>query len=194
MDWINKIYMIIEKMKSQLHAKGIDSLDRIFIVISNFDQLNKGYVENIYFENFLAKIGIFLKTQELSELHKYLRTYENNGLVSFESFIELLKSEIPESIHNKIIQIFDTIRDGNETISVDALKKLIKVENHPRVKLMLKDRDTVRSEFEFSISFVSGDKEYLDINDFLELHRNMYWVIPKEELTNYNNTISRIWG
>jgi hypothetical protein len=33
MDWINKNYMIIEKMKNQLFAKGIDSLDHIFWAI-----------------------------------------------------------------------------------------------------------------------------------------------------------------
>jgi len=34
MDWINKIHNIVEKIKNQLHEKGIDSLDRIFIAIS----------------------------------------------------------------------------------------------------------------------------------------------------------------
>jgi Ca2+-binding EF-hand superfamily protein len=194
MDWINKIHMIVEKMKNQLHAKGIDSLDRIYVTITNFDQSNKGYVENIFFENFLAKMGIFLKTQELSELHKYLKTWENNGLVGFESFIELLKCEVPENILNNILSIFELIKEQNNTISVETLKKIIKVENHPRVKLMMKSRDAVRNELEFSILFVSGDKGYLYVNDFVELHRNMYWVTPKEDLTNFNNTISRLWG
>jgi hypothetical protein len=63
MDWINKIHMILEKMKNQMHAKGVDSLDKIFVEISKFDKDNIGYVENIFFESFLAKIGIFLKTQ-----------------------------------------------------------------------------------------------------------------------------------
>lgn len=63
MDWINKIHMIMEKMKNQMHAKQVDSLDKVFMAISKFDTENKGYVEKIYFEDFLAKIGIFLKTQ-----------------------------------------------------------------------------------------------------------------------------------
>jgi hypothetical protein len=63
MDWINKVHVITEKMKNQLFAKQIDSLDKIFVAISKFDHSNIGYVEKILFENFLAKIGIFLKTQ-----------------------------------------------------------------------------------------------------------------------------------
>lgn len=63
MDWINKIHMILEKKKNQMHAKGVDSLDKVYLAISNFDKDNKGYVEKIYFENFLSSIGIYLKTQ-----------------------------------------------------------------------------------------------------------------------------------
>lgn len=63
MDWINKYSMIIEKIKNQMHAKGIDSLDKVFISISNFDPNNNNYIEKVKFENFLASLGIFLKTQ-----------------------------------------------------------------------------------------------------------------------------------
>ena len=194
MDWINKIHVIIEKIKNQLHAKSIDSLDRIYITINKFDEANKGYVEINLFEHFLSKLGIFLKTQEISELHKYLKTNENNGVVSYESFIELLKCEIPENILNNIFSIFESVKEENNTISVEKLKTKLRVDTHPRVKLMMKDIETVRSELEFSILFVSGDKGFLTLDDFIEMHRNMYWVTPKENLTNFNNAISSLWG
>ena len=63
MDWIDKIHIITEKIKSQLHARQIDSLDGVYMVISKFDTQNNGYVDKIDFENFLSKLGIFLKTQ-----------------------------------------------------------------------------------------------------------------------------------
>jgi Ca2+-binding EF-hand superfamily protein len=91
MDWINKMYMITEKLKNQMHAKGIDSLDKVYMAISQFDKEGKNYVEKIHFENFLSTIGIFLKTQELSELHKFLYTFENEDKVFFEAFINILK-------------------------------------------------------------------------------------------------------
>ena len=34
MDWINKINMIVEKMKMQMHAKVIDSPDKVFLQIA----------------------------------------------------------------------------------------------------------------------------------------------------------------
>ena len=57
----------------------------------------------------------------------------------------------------------------------------------PRFKLMLKTFDTVRDEVEYSIKFTLGDKTTFDENDFLEFHRNMYWVQPKEQISNFLN-------
>ena len=34
MDWINKLQMIVEKIKNQMYAKGIDSLDRVYAIIA----------------------------------------------------------------------------------------------------------------------------------------------------------------
>lgn len=63
MDWINKYNMIVEKMKNQMFAKGIDSLDKVFISINKFDPNNNNYIHENDFANFLASLGIFLKTQ-----------------------------------------------------------------------------------------------------------------------------------
>jgi len=50
---------------------------------------------------------------------------------------------------------------------------------------MLKTLDQVRSEIEYSISFTIGEKNSFNENDFLEFHRNMYWVQPKENISNF---------
>jgi len=65
MDWINKHNMIVEKMKNQMSAKGIDSLDKVFISINNFDPNGNNYIHVNDFGKFLACLGIFLKTQVL---------------------------------------------------------------------------------------------------------------------------------
>jgi hypothetical protein len=33
----------------------------------------------------------------------------------------------------------------------------------------------------------SGEKGYLDLNDFVEMQRNMYYVQPKENISNFYN-------
>ena len=52
---------------------------------------------------------------------------------------------------------------------------------------MLKNLDTIKDEVEYSINFTLGDKSAFDENDFLEFHRNMYWVQPKEQISNFLN-------
>ena len=59
---------------------------------------------------------------------------------------------------------------------------------------MLKPREEVEEEIEFSLRFVSGDKGYVNFNDFLEFHRNIYWVQPKENNTHYLSMIKQLWG
>lgn len=93
-----------------------------------------------------------------------------------------------------LVLIFNNMQEGNNTVSMETIRKFLQVESHPRVKLMLKNRDLVAQELEFSFLFVSGDKGYLDINEFIEFHRNMYWVQPKENLTNFYKMICDLWG
>jgi Ca2+-binding EF-hand superfamily protein len=130
----------------------------------------------------------------LNELHKYLYTVENGNKINFENFVNILKCEIPENITSTIMQIFDSLQEGDGKVSVETLKKALRLDNHYRTKLMLKSKETIASEMEIAILFVSGNKGYLDSNDFLEMHRNMYWVQPKENLNNYLNMVKAIWG
>jgi hypothetical protein len=52
---------------------------------------------------------------------------------------------------------------------------------------MHKEFDEVQKELNLSLTFVGGDKEFLDLNEFLEFHRNIYYVQPKENITNFLN-------
>jgi hypothetical protein len=47
--------------------------------------------------------------------------------------------------------------------------------------------DDTQKDLSLSISFVTGEKGYLDLNDFVEFHRNIYFVQPKENITNFLN-------
>jgi Ca2+-binding EF-hand superfamily protein len=194
MDWINKINMIVEKMKMQMHAKGIDSLDKVFIQIAQFDTARNGLVDKLQFEPFLAMLGVFLKTQELTEIHKYLNTYENGGAVSFERFVELLKCEVPESLVAQVKNVFAGIKDDSGCVTYDNLMKAFNVEHHPQVKLMHKEVPLVQQEFDIAVKFVLGDKPAMSEEEFVELRRNMYWVTPRENITYFFKMIPGLWS
>jgi hypothetical protein len=52
---------------------------------------------------------------------------------------------------------------------------------------MQKSYEDAQNEIDIAIRFVCGEKGYMDMNEFIELHRNYYYVQPKENLTNYMN-------
>ena len=127
-------------------------------------------------------------------MHKYLYTSENENRIVFENFVSLLKIDIPENVTKDLINLFTNLCGGAQSITVEELKKKFKIENHPRVKLMIKNSEAVSNEFDFSILFVSGDKGYLLLDDFLELHRNIYWVTPRENISNYVKMVNQLWA
>lgn len=90
--------------------------------------------------------------------------------------------------------MFEALQDEEGHLPLENAKERLVVDNHPRVRLMQVPRETVQADFEFSFNFIVGDKGYLDLQDFLEFHRNMYWVTPREHLTNFLNTCYEIWG
>jgi hypothetical protein len=59
---------------------------------------------------------------------------------------------------------------------------------------MQKPIDDVRSELEFSLDFVAGGQAEIDFNTFYEFHKNIYYVQPKENLTHFVSTITKLWG
>ena len=89
-------------------------------------------------------------------MHKYLYTAENGDTVSYENFANILKSDMPDNITNTVSQIFETLQEGNGTVSTETLKKNLRLDNHPRVKLMLKNKETLLREMEFSILFLNS--------------------------------------
>ncbi|MCQ2820621.1 MAG: hypothetical protein MJ252_25425 [archaeon] len=192
MDTINKMNRITEKMKCQMLAKGIDSLDKVMVVMTQFDPNGTGAIEVSEFETFLSRLGIFLKTQELSEIHKFLGTHET-GRVQFEQFAAILKSEVPPILDDEVGKVFEKIKDSEDGISIATLYEKFDPEKHPRVLLMLKEVPQVKNEFDVAIKFVLGDKTVMNKEDFIELHRNMFWVNPKENTVYFYRMIPGIW-
>lgn len=70
MDWKNSFDTIKNKVKYQLHARGLDDIEGIvkFFSVSKsksqeFDVDASGGLNKIEFERFTSKIGMFLTTQ-----------------------------------------------------------------------------------------------------------------------------------
>ena len=84
-----------------------------------------------------------------------------------------------------MVAIFQYVKGNNSDIPVEVFRSKIRCDFSPRFRLMLKTLDDIKNEIEYSISFTIGEKQSFDENDFLEFHRNMYWVQPKENISNF---------
>lgn len=57
---------------------------------------------------------------------------------------------------------------------------------------MSRTTEDIANDLDFSLRFFGGDKGALDVNDFVEMHRNMYYIQPKENITNFHNVSKEI--
>lgn len=194
MDLINKINEILPKMKLQLQSKEIFSLHEFYITIAKNDPENTGFIPKMKFENFLSLIGIFLKTQELTELYLYLEVDKTNGFVQLEKFISLFKTEPTEKYTKTVTDIFNKLTNGQSTISFSSLKTHIKIDYHPIARILKKDKELTMTYLEKCINFIIGDKPEINFNDFNELHQNMLNVMPPNEVPYWLEHICELWG
>jgi len=88
-----------------------------------------------------------------------------------------------------LVAVYQHVKGNDSEILVDVFRSRIRYDMFPRYKLMLKTLDQIKSEVEYSITFTVGEKNCFDENDFLEFHRNMYWVQPKENISNFLKVI-----
>ena len=197
MEYINILKEIVPKMKMQMHSnKGIASLDKIHKVIESFDKEKLNQCPRAKFENyFLSLLGIFLKTQELSELFKYLCVETaTEEMVSFDKFILLFTRKDNEKLDKKIKEMYSKLKGDNESIPYDELMKCLKIENHPLVKVMGNTKEEAKKKVEDEFTDIL--KESKDVNEdaFTLYHKNLFWIMPEKSVDFWIKNIPSVWG
>jgi len=105
MDWINRLELIKNKLKGQLNARAVDTIlqsQPVFAVSSfmldvvgqEYDKDKSGTLDRLEFEAMLSKLGIFLKTQELTAVYNQFDK-NRDGTISYLEFINVLKVSGP---------------------------------------------------------------------------------------------------
>ena len=197
MEDIINIEDVKEKMKKQMrYNKGIFGMDQMFMIIAQIDRTGKGKISSKRMDEFLGKLGIYLSSAEQSELCKYLGKTSENDQISIEQFVNLFKSEIPQSLINKVMEVFNKLKENRESTILNRrnLEHAICIKNHPLCKVFKKDEENTLEQFENSIKFIVMDKNELTENDFLEIHNNMFYTMPVEEVAYFIKYIPELWG
>ena len=99
--------MIINKIKFQLNAKGVDSISQLEVIFNvshyssqvfahhiksfqEFDANGNGFLEKLEFQEFLISMGVFLSTQELRVVFDSFDT-NSDGKISYPELLATLK-------------------------------------------------------------------------------------------------------
>ena len=188
MDEFVTIKEIKHKMIEQMrYNRGIYGLDEVLCIIGDPNQ--KISIKNL--DQFLGKLGIFLTSEEQSILIKYLK---QNDDVLAQKLIDIFTVPTPKILIRKLTEIFNSLTNGQEKISRLMIEQSYIIKNHPLIKAYHRPEEYVKNKFENSLRFLLNDKTEIDLNDFISIHSNMFYIMPVENVAYFIQIISELWG
>jgi len=193
MDWKFKFEELRNKVKYQLHAKGLDCITRIEPYYEKFDIDGSGQLDKVEFENFLSNVGMFLTTQELTNVFKH---FDLNGdkQIHYKEFVDSLRQDFSEkriSVVKYAYQMLDS--EGTGQLSLTDLVSRYNAANHPRVKLREKKTENIADEFYTGLSYrAGGDAVTEDV--FLNYYADVNACLPAEKDEYFIDTVLETWG
>ena len=188
MDVVNNLEIIIPKMREQLYLKKIYSLDVLYQAIET-----KGkYLKLKELDPFLAKFGIFLKSQEITGLLNNCKHSENE--MDLIRFIYLFITEIPKDIINVLNHIFEKISEGQPSMDVEEALLHLNINHHPQLEMFQENFERAKDSVIKGLKLIIGDKKIILREEFLEFHFNIFWIMPDFQIEHFKRELPLMWG
>ena len=188
MDIVNNLETIIPKIRQQMFTKRIYSLDVLYELI----EVEGKYYPIKELDVLFAKIGVYLKSQEITELLNYCRY--NESQIDLIKFVYLFRTTIPADIVDELNEIFNALSNGQPSININELMQHLNEKEHPQCELMKKNLQFVKDSVIKGIKNIVGDKEDILREEFLEFHYNIYWVMPNYCHENFRKKLPLMWN
>ena len=188
MDIVNTLELIIPKMRQQMFQKRIYSLDVLYETIEEIGKYYSIKELDILF----SKFGIFLKSQEITELLHHCRYNETQ--IDLIKFVYLFRTNIPNDIIDELNEIYNILSNGQESININELLNHLNVKEHPQCELMKKNLQYIKDSVIKGIKNIIGDKNDIIREEFLEFHYNIYWVMPNYCHENFSKKLPLMWN
>ena len=188
MDIVNTLENIIHKMRQQMFQKKVYSLDVLYELIEEEGK----YYSIKELDIFFSKLGIFLKSQEITELLNYCRY--NESQIDLIKFVYLFRTSIPVDIVDELNEMFNALSNGQPSININELIQHLNEKEHPQCELMKKNLQFIKDSVIRGIKNIIGDKEDILREEFLEFHYNIFWVLPDYCHGNFRKKISSMWN
>ena len=188
MDIVNTLELIIPKMRQQMFQKRIYSLDVLYDAIEEEGK----YYPIKELDIFFSKLGIFLKSQEITELLHHCRHSETQ--IDLIKLVYLFRTTVPEDIVDELNEIFNILSNGQPSINKNELLQQLNEKEHPQCELMKKDLQYIKDSVIKGFDKIVGDKTDILREEFLEFHYNIFYVMPEYCHGNFRKKIASMWN
>ena len=188
MDIVNTLELIIPKMRRQMYQKKIHSLD----VVNEIVKKEGKYFSINDLDLFFAKIGVYLKSQEVTEILNHCS--HSKTQIDLIRMVELLKTEVPCDILKDLNRIFDKLSGDQTAMDVEELLQHLNEYEYPQIELMNKNLQLVKESIFKEFQHILGDNKIITKEQFIEFHNNILWVLPDYKINEFKNKLPLMWG
>jgi len=188
MDIVNTLELIIPKMRRQMYQKRIYSLDIVNELVNKegrFFSIND-------LDAFYAKIGIYLKSQEVTEILNHCS--HSKTQIDLIRMVELLKTDVPEDILQILNRIFDKLSGNQTAMDVEELLQHLNENEYPQIELLHKNLQVVKESILKGFNQILGSNKIITKEQFIEFHSNIFWVLPDYKVIDFKNKLPLMWG
>ena len=187
-DIVNTLELIIPKMRGQMYQKKIHSLDVVNEIVKNEGKYFS--IDDLDF--FFAKIGVYLKSQEVTELLNHCK--HSKTQIDLVRMVELLKTDIPADILCDLNRIFDKLSGMQTSMDVEELLQHLNENEYPQIDLMNKNLILVKQNILKGFHDIIGDNKIITKEQFIEFHNNIFWVLPDYKVKDFKEKLPLMWG
>ena len=187
-DIVNTLELIIPKMRGQMYQKKIHSLDVVNEIVKKEGKYFS--IEDLDF--FFAKIGVYLKSQEVTELLNHCK--HSKTQIDLVRMVELLKTDIPADILCDLNRIFDKLSGMQTSMDVEELLQHLNENEYPQTDLMNKNLILVKQNILKGFHDIIGDNKIITKEQFIEFHNNIFWVLPDYKVKDFKEKLPLMWG
>ena len=188
----NSIEYVLTKMINQMrYNRQIYSLNELLSTIYTQDFSGSKLISISGLDSFLSEFGIFLTKNEQSTLIKHIKKDEDS--ISVHKFSELFTIEPPNSLVKICKDVFSKL-NKNGIIAIDDVWKYVNIKKLPLVSIFGRKVDFAKSKFEAGINFAAVGGLNINEKEFINLHRDMYALLPPDNAKYFISLIPEIWG
>ena len=188
MDIVNTLDSIIPKMRFQMYQKKIHSLD----VVNQIVREEGKYYSIADLDIFFAKIGVYLKSQEVTELLNHCK--HSKTQIDLVRMVNLLKTDVPQDIICDLSLIFDKLSGHQEAMDVEELLQHLNENDYPQIDLMNKNLKIVKENILKGFYEIIGDNKIITKEQFIDFHKNIYLVVPGYKIKEFKEKLHLMWG